>query len=191
MNKVTFALEYSTPAPQWVRDGLQSMHKMEIRNASKLTSNTSSYNFSLAKPNVQDVHPDERPVHIDWPRPSNTYVKIRPSLVQIMACRLFIFITSMNIFAMMTSSNENIFRVTCPLPGEFTGEFPPKGQWRGGSIFSLICTWTNDWVNNRDTGDLGPLWRHCNEQFYLACAIEATTLHCAFVDIKTHSSGIS
>ena len=31
---------------------------------------------------------------------------------------------------------------------------PHKGQWRGALIFYLICTWTNSWVNNRDTGDL-------------------------------------
>ena len=31
---------------------------------------------------------------------------------------------------------------------------PHKGQWRGALMFSLICTWTNDWVNNRDAGDL-------------------------------------
>ena len=31
---------------------------------------------------------------------------------------------------------------------------PHKGQWRGTLIFSLICAWTNGWVNNRDTSDL-------------------------------------
>ena len=31
---------------------------------------------------------------------------------------------------------------------------PNKGQWRGALMFSLICAWTNSWVNNRDTGDL-------------------------------------
>ena len=35
-----------------------------------------------------------------------------------------------------------------------TGEFPIKGKWRGALMFSLICTWTNGWVNNRDAGDL-------------------------------------
>ena len=29
-----------------------------------------------------------------------------------------------------------------------------KGQWRGSLMFSLICVWTNDWVNNREAGDL-------------------------------------
>ena len=57
---------------------------------------------------------------------------------------------------MMTSSNETSFRVTGPLCGEFTGpgDFPHKGQWRGALMFSLICAWINDWVNNREAGDL-------------------------------------
>ena len=32
--------------------------------------------------------------------------------------------------------------------------FPHKGQWQGALVFSLICAWTNSWVNNRDAGDL-------------------------------------
>ena len=32
--------------------------------------------------------------------------------------------------------------------------FPHKGQWRGVLMFSLICAWINDWVNNREAGDL-------------------------------------
>ena len=31
---------------------------------------------------------------------------------------------------------------------------PHKGQWRGALMFSLICSWINGWVNNRETGDL-------------------------------------
>ena len=31
---------------------------------------------------------------------------------------------------------------------------PHKGQWRGASMFSLICVWINCWVNNREAGDL-------------------------------------
>ena len=31
---------------------------------------------------------------------------------------------------------------------------PHKGQWSGTLVFSLICAWTNNWVNNRDAGDL-------------------------------------
>ena len=29
-----------------------------------------------------------------------------------------------------------------------------KGQWRGALMFSLICVWINDWVNNGEAGDL-------------------------------------
>ena len=31
---------------------------------------------------------------------------------------------------------------------------PHKGQWHGSLMLSLLCTWTNDWANKRDTGDL-------------------------------------
>ena len=31
---------------------------------------------------------------------------------------------------------------------------PHKDQWRGALMFSLICAWINDWVNNREAGDL-------------------------------------
>ena len=30
-----------------------------------------------------------------------------------------------------------------------------KGQWRGVLMFSLIYAWIDDWVNNREAGDLG------------------------------------
>ena len=36
-----------------------------------------------------------------------------------------------------------------PVPGEF----PHKGQWRGALMFSLICVWINDWVNNGEAGN--------------------------------------
>ena len=31
---------------------------------------------------------------------------------------------------------------------------PHKGQWCGPLMFSLICTWINGWVNNREAGNL-------------------------------------
>ena len=31
---------------------------------------------------------------------------------------------------------------------------PHKDQWRGALMFSLIYAWINDWVNNREAGDL-------------------------------------
>ena len=51
----------------------------------------------------------------------------------------------------MTSSNGNILRVTGPLRGEIP---LTKGQWRRALMVSSICTWTNCWVNSRDTCDL-------------------------------------
>ena len=48
---------------------------------------------------------------------------------------------------------------------------PYKGQWCGALMFSLICAWINDWVNNREAGDLRQppivimtwsLWCQCN-----------------------------
>ena len=80
--------------------------------------------------------------------------------------------------SMMTSTNGNIFRITGPLWGEFTGHqwiplakagdtelwcflwsvspvnSPHKGQWHRALMFSLICAWLNGWVNNREAGDL-------------------------------------
>ena len=61
---------------------------------------------------------------------------------------------------MMTSSNENIFRVTGLLCGEFTGpgEFPTQRPvTRRFGVFFLFCfirVWINGWVNNREAGDL-------------------------------------
>ena len=43
----------------------------------------------------------------------------------------------------------------CPRYWLFVRGIPPhKGQWRGALMFSLICARINDWVNNREAGDL-------------------------------------
>ena len=39
---------------------------------------------------------------------------------------------------------------------------PHKGQWRGALMFSLICVWINNWVNNREAGDLRRYRAHCD-----------------------------
>ena len=44
--------------------------------------------------------------------------------------------------------------VLCERNPAVTCGFPHKGQWLETLMFSLIYTWTNDWVNNRDTGEL-------------------------------------
>ena len=57
----------------------------------------------------------------------------------------------------MTSSNGNIFRVTGPLCGKFTGH-----QWMSVTkaseaelrCFFLSRAWINSWVNNHEPGDL-------------------------------------
>ena len=56
------------------------------------------------------------------------------------------------------TSNGNIFRVTGPLCGEFTGHrWIPITKASDVELwfFSLICAWTNVWVNNQDVGNLG------------------------------------
>ena len=44
---------------------------------------------------------------------------------------------------------------------------PHKGKWRGVFMFSLICVWTNNWVNNREAGAL-----RCHRAHY-----DATVMH--------------
>ena len=39
---------------------------------------------------------------------------------------------------------------------------PHKGQWRGALMLSLIYAWINDWVNNREAGDLRRQRGHCD-----------------------------
>ena len=56
--------------------------------------------------------------------------------------------------SMMTSSNRNIFRVTGHLCGEVPGEFPAQRPvTRSFDVFFDLCL-INDWVNNREAGDL-------------------------------------
>ena len=63
---------------------------------------------------------------------------------------------------------------------------PHKGQWCGALVFSVICAWTNGWVNNRDAGDLRlsrSLWRPCNDE----CE---NYIHVRFT-VKSHTPGRS
>ena len=39
---------------------------------------------------------------------------------------------------------------------------PHKGQWRRALMFSLIYVCINDWVNNREAGDLRRYLAHCD-----------------------------
>ena len=63
----------------------------------------------------------------------------------------------LNNLYIMSSSNGNIFRVTGPLCGEFTGpRWIPRTKVSDAELwfFSLSCAWINYWVNNREAGDL-------------------------------------
>ena len=56
---------------------------------------------------------------------------------------------------MMTSSNGNIFHVTGPWCGEFTGPgWIPLTKASDAEIWYLIYAWINGWVINREAGDL-------------------------------------
>ena len=67
-------------------------------------------------------------------------------------------VIALHMSIIMTSSNGNIFRVTGPLCGEFTGHrripLTKASDAELWCLFSLICAW----VNNREAGDLR---RHC------------------------------
>ena len=57
----------------------------------------------------------------------------------------------------MTLSNGNIFRVTGPLCGEFTGNrWIPRTKANDAELLCFLWSapWINGWVNNGDAGDL-------------------------------------
>ena len=58
-----------------------------------------------------------------------------------------------------------------------TGEFPHKGQRRGGLMFSLICAGINGWINNRGAGDLRRHHPH----------YDVTVMHFVIVLINRHN----
>ena len=63
-----------------------------------------------------------------------------------LACSLF----------MMTSPCGNISALLAFVSGIHQSPMnsPNRGLWHGALMFSLIGSWTNGWVNNRDVGDL-------------------------------------
>ena len=72
-----------------------------------------------------------------------------------MECQIleFIYICTLS---MTTSSNGHIFNVTGPLRGihQAPVNSSHKGKWRGSSMCSLICAWTNGWANYWNAGYL-------------------------------------
>ena len=54
---------------------------------------------------------------------------------------------------------------------------PPKGQWRGALMFSLICSLKNGWVNIREAGDLRRHHAHYDVILVAYISVEYTTSH--------------
>ena len=84
----------------------------------------------------------------------------------------------------ITSSSGNIFRVTGHLCGEFTGHrWIPRTKASDAElwIFSLICAWISDWVNNSATGDLR---RH--RAYY-----DVTVMRASLQQRLVHCSGVT
>ena len=129
-----------------------------------------------------------------------------PRLNQAMACCLLSINPSpepmlMYCYSMMTSSNGNIFRVTGPLCGEFTGpRWIPRAKRPVTRSFDVFFTPINGWVNNREAGDLrryraryDPIINFLKgrpPRFSLNVHI-AGTLGCLFIDNETHESGVT
>ena len=90
----------------------------------------------------------------------------------------------------MTSSNENIFRITGLLWVEFTGHrWITLTKASGGALmFSLICAWINGSVNNCEAGDL-----RCHFTHYVVTVVYiiASLGHCDITVTLHEHLGIS
>ena len=72
---------------------------------------------------------------------------------------------------MVTSPNGNISASLALCEGNplAIGGFPPQKPVTRSLMFSLICTWTNGWVNNRNAGDLRRHRDHYNVAIMYYC----------------------
>ena len=61
---------------------------------------------------------------------------------------------------------------------------PHKGQWRRALKFSLICVWTNSWINNGEAGDLRRYRAHYDLILMLTHCIKCLN-HCGLL---THTA---
>ena len=62
-----------------------------------------------------------------------------------------------------------------------------KGQWRGALMLSLICAWTNGWVNNRDAGDLR---RHRAHYYVTVKYIHCRKWRSCFIGPRQHEGSV-
>ena len=60
---------------------------------------------------------------------------------------------------------------------------PHKGQWRGALMFSLICVWINDRVNNREAGDLRRYRAHYDVTLMMSLVLYIMRVTC---EVKSH-----
>ena len=93
-------------------------------------------------------------------------------------------------YDMMASSNGNIFRVTGPLWGEFTGEFPSQRPvTRSYDVF--FYQRPNKWLSKPsrrrwfETPSCS-LWHHCNERSLILGHGQARSTHSFLWDVIQH-----
>ena len=68
-----------------------------------------------------------------------------------------------------------------------------KGRWRGALMFSFIYAWINDWVNNREAGDLRCHRGHCDvDVMILQASFTRNTSNAVYGLLQTnlHSSAV-
>ena len=63
---------------------------------------------------------------------------------------------------------------------------PHKGQWRRALMFSLICAWSNDWVNNGEAGDLIHHRAHYDVTVMINEMFSIAILMCLFSEPNWH-----
>ena len=68
-----------------------------------------------------------------------------------------------------------------------------KGRWRRALVFSFIYAWINDWVNNREAGDLRCHRGHCDvDVMILQASFTRNTWNAVYGLLQTnlHSSAV-
>ena len=73
--------------------------------------------------------------------------------------------------------------------------FLHKGQWRGALMFTLIYAWINDWVNNREAGDLRRQHGHYDVivmiQIILICRPSRSMIYIKWITRSMHGHTLS
>ena len=90
-----------------------------------------------------------------WHSPQSNFTKVL-TIVDFLWVRSGVSHMTVISQRMMTSSNGTFSALLAICSGNspIPGEFPAQRPVTPSLIFSLICVWVNDWVNNREAGDL-------------------------------------